>query len=151
MAIYALIQTGVVVQCEVIGTSDGSTPVLPDGWTDLTNAPGMPGAGATLVNGVWVLPAPTIAEQAMAIPSIAAWKIQVVLDQHPSPVNAGKTLLDDANALIATQPRAVQIAWTNGADVAYASPTLAALRAAIGITSDDAFDAMWVSAAAVAL
>ena len=96
-------------------------------------------------------PAPTIAEQAMAIPSIAAWKIQVVLDQHPSPVNAGKTLLDDANALIATQPRAVQIAWTNGADVAYASPTLAALRAAIGITSDDAFDAMWVSAAAVAL
>ena len=105
-------------------------------------------SGGALV--AYVSPAPTIAQQAAAITSIPSWKIQEVLFAQASPTNAGKTLLDDANTIIASQSKGVQIAWNGGADVSYTSPALAAVCAALSITQAS-FDVMWVQAAAVSL
>lgn len=110
----------------------------------------------TYSNGALVFPAAsaaptlTLAQQAAAIATIPAWKIQDILQSQPSPTNAGKTMLDDVNTLIAQQSRGVQIAWNNGADISYTSPTLAAMTQALGLTADQ-FNQMWISAAAIEL
>jgi hypothetical protein len=110
-------------------------------------------ANAVTVNP-YVAPVPppplTMAQQAAAIPSVPSWKIQEVLFAQASPTNVGKTMLDDADTVIASQSKGVQIAWNGGADVAYTSPALAAVCSALSITQAS-FDAMWVQASTVSL
>jgi hypothetical protein len=92
----------------------------------------------------------TLVQRASDIASIATWKIKVMLSEQASAVNVGKTLLDDANAAIATQSQSVQIAWNNAAEVSYSSKALAGMCAAIGVNQTQ-FDNMWIAAAAVEL
>lgn len=98
----------------------------------------------------WTRPVPTVAQQAAAIETVPAWKVMEVLAQMASPTTSGKTMLDDANTLIATQSIGIQIAWRNGADVSYTSPALAGIKTALGLT-DAQFDLMWIASAAVSL
>ena len=155
---YAIIENNVVVNVVDYADAPTADELAPFGAGAIAVLSNGAGPGWTYSNGVLTNPVappppptpPTIAEQAAAIPSIPAWKIEVVLSEQPSPTNAGKTLADDADTLIATQPRAVQIAWAKGADVAYTSPTMLALCGALGITTAQ-FDQMWVQADRVSL
>ena len=92
------------------------------GWTDITST--------------WP-PAPTpltVAQQVAAIPSVALWKIKIVLAGQAG-AETGKTLLDDANTVVANASVHAQIAWANAADVQRSSPTLATLSSALSLSS----------------
>lgn len=90
-------------------------------------------------------PAPSAVPQ-----SAEMWKAKAVMAGKPSKTNAGKTLLDDANGIIATTAMPVQIAWANAADLSRSSQTVALLAAAIGLSAAD-LDALFTAAAAFTL
>jgi hypothetical protein len=141
---YSLSQTGSFVVRDVDGAFIPRDPSNKDyevflEWQSAGNVP-----------SPYVAPIQTLVQQAADIASIATWKIKVVLSEQASATNVGKTLLDDANAAIATQSQSVQIAWNNAAEVAYSSKALAGMCAAIGINQTQ-FDNMWIAAAAVEL
>jgi hypothetical protein len=81
---------------------------------------------------------------------VALWKAKAVLASRPSKANAGKSMLDDANAVIAAAPQAAQIAWANGAELRRDSATLALLASEIGLSAGDV-DALFAAADAFAL
>jgi hypothetical protein len=78
-----------------------------------------------------VIPSPPLSD------TIAMWKIKIVLSDQPSPTNAGKTLLDDANVAVAAADFKTQIAWADAADVSQTSPTLASIAAVLGMSSTE--------------
>lgn len=88
---------------------------------------------------------------AATIPSaVELWKAKAVLANGASKLHAGKSLLDDANAVIAAAPLTVQIAWANAAELQRDSSTLALLATEIGLGDAD-LDALFVAADAFTL
>ena len=89
------------------------------------------------------------AAQALAIPSVAMWQVKVTLNSQPSQTGvAGKTLLDDANTAVAAGPYITQIAWAANANVSRTSQALAAIAAAMGLTSAQV-DTLFIAASQV--
>lgn len=84
-----------------------------------------------------------------AVPVVSMTQFQLALLQTPSLLNAGKTMLDDAEALVTASPRDVQILWT-AAKVARDNPTLNQMAPKLvpaGADAQKALDALFTLAA----
>ena len=83
-------------------------------------------------------------KQVIQVPSqIDLWKAKAVLASQPSKHNAGKTLLNDADAAVAA-------AWGNAAVITRSSPATAAMGAALGLSGAD-LDALFIAASEVSI
>ena len=83
-------------------------------------------------------------------PTVERWQLQALLAEMPSKIGGPSTILADANAMVAGQPQAVQIAWANAPTIDRASPTLAALAPALGLQPSD-IDNAFIAAAQISL
>lgn len=131
---------------------DGSVATAPIGaalnvvlWNGVAAFAPPAGTHLTLFSGqtIWAPPA-TVPQSA------EMWKAKAVMAGRPSKSNVGKTLLDDANGVIAAASQSVQIAWANAADLSRSSQTVGLLATSIGLSSAD-LDALFIAAAAFTL
>ncbi len=125
-----------------------SVPLQDGIFTVTQEGDGDDGAALTTINAMGSPPAP---DTRQAVPDVVTlWKAKAVLAAQPSKLHPGKTLLDDATAVIAAAPQMVQIAWANAADLERTSATLGLLASEIGLTSSD-LDTLFVAADAFVL
>jgi hypothetical protein len=105
------------------------------------------GPGWIYQDGAFASPA----EDASPVPEcVEMWQARAVL-KATTGHSQGQTLLDEANALVdASNNPALQAFWEFSPQLHRASPTLAMLSSALGLTSDDV-DALFRSAAALSL
>ena len=90
-------------------------------------------------------------KQVIQVPSqIDLWKAKAVLAAQPSKHNAGKTLLNDADAAVAAAGGALALAWGNAAVITRSSPATAAMGAALGLSGAD-LDALFIAASEVSI
>jgi uncharacterized RDD family membrane protein YckC len=75
------------------------------------------------------------------------WRVKALLQGMP-PINAGPTLLDDANAIAAASPGAIQQFWMGSLTIDRQSATLSTMAAMLNITSAD-LDTIFIAAAQV--
>jgi hypothetical protein len=130
----------------VVNTVAGPPNAAGDGVLNWSPPP-----GTKVVPAVYDPAAPLMPVASGAVPQSAEmWKAKAVMAGKPSKSNVGKTLLDDANGIIATASQPVQIAWANAAELSRSSQTVALLAASIGLSGAD-LDALFTAAAAFTL
>ena len=138
------------VHCVDVGWSGGGYSILPASYTDTQPAPTSYSignnfsisSGPVQVTRTWVTPPPSVP------PMVTNAQARYVLMQTTSPVNSGKTLLDDADAAVTAAGGVDRMAWEYSNYLNRNSSLVASMATAISLGSTQVDD-LFIAAAQI--